>query len=66
MQMASKAMGRLAHTGGTFTADYVEFEVKRALEWLGGDRNEGRRHAAVSKLISYVLVPHIHPLEVIT
>ena len=52
MQMASKAMGRLAHTGGTFTADYVEFEVKRALEWLGGDRNEGRRHAAVSKIIS--------------
>lgn len=48
MQMASKAMGRLALTGGTFTADYVEFEVKRALEWLGGDRNEGRRHAAVS------------------
>jgi len=46
--MASKAMGRLALTGGTFTADYVEFEVKRALEWLGGDRNEGRRHAAVS------------------
>ena len=52
MQMASKAMGRLAHTGGTFTADYVEFEVKRALEWLGGDRNEGRRHAAVSFFIS--------------
>lgn len=48
MEMASKAMGRLALTGGTFTADYVEFEVKRALEWLGGDRNEGRRHAAVS------------------
>ncbi|XP_032242839.2 serine/threonine-protein kinase mTOR [Nematostella vectensis] len=47
MEMASKAMGRLALTGGTFTADYVEFEVKRALEWLGGDRNEGRRHAAV-------------------
>lgn len=52
MQMASKAMGRLALTGGTFTADYVEFEVKRALEWLGGDRNEGRRHAAVSIVLS--------------
>lgn len=52
MQMASKAMGRLALTGGTFTADYVEFEVKRALEWLGGDRNEGRRHAAVSIVTS--------------
>ena len=47
MELASKAIGRLALTGGTFTADYVEFEVKRALEWLGGDRNEGRRHAAV-------------------
>ena len=57
MQMASKAMGRLAHTGGTFTADYVEFEVKRALEWLGGDRNEGRRHAAVSNFISTDTTP---------
>ena len=55
MQMASKAMGRLALTGGTFTADYVEFEVKRALEWLGGDRNEGRRHAAVSTYICLLL-----------
>ena len=47
MEMAAKAMGRLALNGGTFTADYVEFEVKKALEWLVGDRNEGRRHAAV-------------------
>ncbi|XP_040182261.1 serine/threonine-protein kinase mTOR isoform X3 [Rana temporaria] len=47
MEMASKAMGRLAMAGDTFTAEYVEFEVKRALEWLGTDRNEGRRHAAV-------------------
>lgn len=48
MEMASKAIGRLAMAGDTFTAEYVEFEVKRALEWLGADRNEGRRHAAVS------------------
>ncbi|KAM8927600.1 serine/threonine-protein kinase mTOR [Pelodytes ibericus] len=47
MEMASKAMGRLAMAGDTFTAEYVEFEVKRALEWLGPERNEGRRHAAV-------------------
>lgn len=50
MEMASKAIGRLAMAGDTFTAEYVEFEVKRALEWLGADRNEGRRHAAVSNL----------------
>ncbi|XP_059807691.1 serine/threonine-protein kinase mTOR isoform X1 [Hypanus sabinus] len=47
MEMASKAVGRLSMAGDTFTAEYVEFEVKRALEWLGADRNEGRRHAAV-------------------
>lgn len=47
MEMTSKAIGRLAMAGDNFTAEYVEFEVKRALEWLGGDRNEGRRHAAV-------------------
>ncbi|XP_063292058.1 serine/threonine-protein kinase mTOR [Pelobates fuscus] len=47
MEMASKAMGRLAMAGDTFTAEYVEFEMKRALEWLGPERNEGRRHAAV-------------------
>lgn len=50
MEMAAKAMGRLALAGGTFTPEYVEFEVRRALEYLGGDRHEGRRHAAVSYL----------------
>ncbi|XP_077105803.1 serine/threonine-protein kinase mTOR isoform X2 [Ranitomeya variabilis] len=47
MEMASKAMGRLAMAGDTFTAEYVEFEVKRALEWMGPERHEGRRHAGV-------------------
>lgn len=56
MEMASKAMGHLSMAGDTFTAEYVEFEVKRALEWLGADRNEGRRHAAVSDLQANVCV----------
>ncbi|KXS11006.1 FAT-domain-containing protein [Gonapodya prolifera JEL478] len=47
MVLASKALGRLALSGGTLTPDFVEFEVKRALEWLQGDRNESRRYAAV-------------------
>ena len=55
MEMAAKAMGRLALNGGTITADYVEFEVKKALEWLVGDRNEGRRHAAVSISIVWLV-----------
>lgn len=47
MEMAAGAVGKLALASGTYTAEYVEFEVKRAFEWLSGDRNEGRRHAAV-------------------
>ena len=47
MELVAKAVGRLAQVGGTYAADYVEFEVKKSLEWLSGDRHEGRRHAAV-------------------
>ena len=36
MVLASKALGRLALSGGTLTPEFVEFEVKRALEWLQG------------------------------
>lgn len=60
MEMAAQAVGLLALTSGTYVAEYVEFEVKRALEWLTGDRHEGRRHAAVShgmkdKLVAIML-----------
>uniref|UniRef100_A0A1B6E046 Serine/threonine-protein kinase TOR n=1 Tax=Clastoptera arizonana TaxID=38151 RepID=A0A1B6E046_9HEMI len=47
MELAAKTVGKLALVSGTYSAQYVEFEVKRAFEWLGGDRNEGKRHAAV-------------------
>ncbi|KAJ3037894.1 phosphatidylinositol kinase- protein kinase tor1 [Rhizophlyctis rosea] len=45
--LAARALGKLAQPGGTLTAEFVEFEVKRALEWLQGDRHEARRYAAV-------------------
>jgi len=48
MEMTASAMGKLALASSTTTADYVEYEAKRAFEWLSGDRHEGRRHAAVS------------------
>ncbi|KAK9883142.1 hypothetical protein WA026_001340 [Henosepilachna vigintioctopunctata] len=48
MELAAKTMGRLALVfSGSKASEYVEFEVKRAFEWLGRDRVEGRRHAAV-------------------
>jgi FKBP12-rapamycin complex-associated protein len=47
MELAAKTVGKLALVYGTYIAEYVEFEVKRAFEWLGGDRHEGKRYAAV-------------------
>ena len=49
-ELTAKAVGRLALASGTVTAEYIYVEdlVKRSFEWLQGDRNEGRRHAAVS------------------
>lgn len=48
MRYAAKTVGRLAQISGTFSAEYADFEMKKAIEWLGGDRVEGKRHAAVS------------------
>ena len=45
-EMTARAIGQLALAEGTYTAEYVEFEVKRALEWILGSEN--KRLAAVS------------------
>ncbi|XP_058788970.1 serine/threonine-protein kinase mTOR isoform X2 [Phymastichus coffea] len=47
MELAARTVGKLALVSGTCTAEYVEFEVKKAFEWLSGDRHENKRHAAV-------------------
>jgi len=48
MEMAAKAVGKLALVSGTYSTEYIDVEVKRAFEWLSGDRHEGKRLAAVS------------------
>lgn len=45
--LATKALGHLAASGASLSAEFVQFEVKRALEWLQGDRQEARRFAGV-------------------
>jgi FKBP12-rapamycin complex-associated protein len=52
--LVTRTLGRLAKasastTSKTLTAEWVEFESKRALEWLEGDRHkdDGRRYASV-------------------
>ncbi|KAG0345157.1 phosphatidylinositol kinase- protein kinase tor1 [Podila humilis] len=65
MTVAARALGKLAQQGGTFTTEFVEFELKRAIEWLTGDRQEARRHASVMVLAELVrhadviVFPHV-------
>lgn len=40
MELVARTMGQLALVSGSKASEYVEFEVKRAFEWLGGDRVE--------------------------
>lgn len=47
MRNATKALGKLAIPGGSLTGDFVEFEIKRSIEWLLNDKQESRKHAAV-------------------
>lgn len=51
MELAAKTVGKLALDSGTYADQYVDFEVKRAFEWLGGVRNETKRYAGVSNFI---------------
>ncbi|KAJ3227345.1 phosphatidylinositol kinase- protein kinase tor1 [Clydaea vesicula] len=65
---AARALGHLAIVGASQNSDFVEFEVRRCLEWLGGDRNEAKRFGSVLVLkelsisastIVYTFIPQI-------
>jgi len=58
MELAAQTVGKLALVSGTYAAEYFEFEVKRAFEWLGGDRHEGKRLAAVSPIKNHQKLYH--------
>lgn len=51
LERAAKALGHLARAGGTLTADFVEFEVKRALEWLQGEQHDMQRRRLAACLV---------------
>lgn len=46
-ELAVKTMGKLALNFGTFADEYVEYEVKRAFEWLTDLQIESKRYTAV-------------------
>lgn len=47
MEMVFKVIGCFVMVGDIFIVEYVEFEVKWVLEWLGVDCNEGWRYVVV-------------------
>ncbi|XP_055916701.1 serine/threonine-protein kinase Tor [Eupeodes corollae] len=47
MENAAEALVKLASLPGSKGAESFDFDIKRAFEWLSGDRQEYRRHAAV-------------------
>jgi FKBP12-rapamycin complex-associated protein len=48
MELAAKAVGKLALVSGTYSTEYIDYEVKRAFEWLAAsERHEGKKLAAV-------------------
>ncbi|KAL9903155.1 serine/threonine-protein kinase Tor [Glossina fuscipes fuscipes] len=47
MEIAARTLVKLANLPGSKGAESFEFDIKRAFEWLSGDRHEYRRYAAV-------------------
>jgi FKBP12-rapamycin complex-associated protein len=65
MMPAAKALGRLARSSSTLTADLVDTQVEHALEWIQGDRSRLaavlvlRELAVNAPTLIYAYVPRI-------
>ncbi|XP_052743299.1 serine/threonine-protein kinase Tor [Bicyclus anynana] len=46
LELAAKTVGRISTSLGIKRGEYVEMEIKRAFEWLSGERNEAKRLSA--------------------
>ena len=47
MEMAAQAMGRIAACSGSYRTEHIAFQVRRSIEWLSNEKNEGKKQAAV-------------------
>lgn len=54
MKQATKTLGKLAIPGGPLTADFVEYEANKSIEWLQNEnrQHDQRRHTAILLLNS--------------
>ena len=58
MEMAAQAMGRIAACSGNYRTEHIAFQVRRSIEWLSNERNDGKKQAAVS--VSLSITHHLH------
>ncbi len=47
LEVTAHALGHLVRAAGALKTEFVDFEIKRALEWLMAERVENRRLASV-------------------
>ena len=52
--MAAQAMGRIAACSGNYRTEHIAFQVRRSIEWLFNEKNEGKKQAAVSDGIAQI------------
>ncbi|GAA93365.1 uncharacterized protein L969DRAFT_91224 [Mixia osmundae IAM 14324] len=68
MSLAAKAYARLVSQGGNAMNEYVDVQIKAALEWLQGERIENRRYAAalvvreLAKAVPALVYEHVPEL----
>lgn len=48
LELEALAVARIAQNSGPLTGGYVDYEIKRSIEWItSDDRSEAKRHAGV-------------------
>jgi len=50
MELTAYAIGKIAFTSGPRTAEYVDFEMHKAIEWLKNEKNELKKQFSVRSL----------------
>ena len=45
--LSACAVGKIAINSGSVTPNFVDFEIRRAIELISTDKNETKRHSAV-------------------
>jgi len=56
LDLSACAVGKIAVNSGSVTPNFVDFEIRRAIELISADKNEFKRHSAVCFLLLSLLL----------